>query len=75
MLRHINEIKKIKKRHEKSWLRMKGVVAVGIGNTANGIPGIIISVQENAGIYHGQIPESIDNIPIEIKITGEIKAY
>ena len=54
---------------------MKGVVAVGIGNTANGTPGIIISVQENVAIYHGQIPESIDNIPIEIQITGEIKAY
>lgn len=75
MLSQLKEIKRIKKKHEKSWLSIEGVVAVGIGNTTNGSPGIIISVRENAERYRYQIPESIDSIPIEIQITGKIKAF
>jgi hypothetical protein len=75
MLRKINKIKKIKIKHEKSWLSIEGVVAVGIGNTSKGTLGIIISVRGNSGKYRGHIPESIENIPIDIKITGDLKAF
>lgn len=75
MLSYINEIKKIKKKHEKYWLSIDGVVAVGIGNTASGSPGIIISVKESSDKYRFQIPESIEDIPIDIQITGDMKAF
>ncbi len=69
----IDRIKKLKKKHEKKWLAIKDVVAVGIGKTSGGSIGIIISVKEEAGQVKSQIPSEIDKIPIEVQETGEMK--
>jgi hypothetical protein len=70
----MDKIKQIKKKHEKSWLSIEDVVAVGIGITSDNKPGIIISVKKQPQIIRQQIPAQIDNIKIDIQETGEIKA-
>jgi hypothetical protein len=64
---------KVKQNHEKKWLRLKGVVAVGIGRIENK-PGIIISVENDAWLSQYKIPSSVDNVPIKIQSVGRIEA-
>ena len=70
----IERIREIKRKYEKNWLAIEGVVAVGIGRTSDGSMGLIISVKENASKIRKQIPPKIDEVLIEIQETGEIKA-
>jgi hypothetical protein len=70
----LESVRRIKKKYERSWLSLKGVVAVGIGHTSREIPGIIVSVQENAESIRAHIPKEVEGVFVEIKETGEIKA-
>ena len=74
MTDQLEKIRAIKKKYEKTWLSIKGIVAVGIGQTSEGGVGIIISVKENVRKYKNQIAQNIEGTPIEIRETGEIKA-
>ena len=71
----IEKIRAVKKKYEKSWLALKGVVAVGIGKTSTGKTGIIVSVKGDRKKYQRQIADEIEGIPVEIQETGEIKAF
>ena len=64
---------KVKKNNEKKWLRLKGVVAVGIGRIEDK-PGIIISVENNSNISNLKIPALIENVPIKVQSVGRIEA-
>jgi hypothetical protein len=70
----IGKIKEIKSRHEKDWLAIEGVVAVGIGTTSDGSIGLIISVKEDSYKIRELIPEQIEEVLVEIQETGEIRA-
>ena len=70
----IDRIKRIKQMHERQWLAIDGVVAVGVGATSSGRVGLIVSVKEGAEKIRTQIPTMIDDIDVEIKETGEIRA-
>ena len=70
----MSRIREVKQQYERIWLANKSVVAVGIGNTSKGVPGIIISVKKITLQIRKQIPAEIKGIPIEIQETGEIKA-
>jgi hypothetical protein len=74
MAKSIDNIKQIKARHEKGWLEIEGVVAVGIGTTADGSLGLIVSVKENVDAIRKRLPRSIEGVIIEVQETGEIKA-
>jgi hypothetical protein len=65
----------VKRNNEKSWLALHSVVSVGIGNTADGSLGIIVSVAESPDEIRNLIPEMIDGIPIEIVTTGRLRAF
>lgn len=67
-------LKKIKKKVEKDWLQIPGVVAVGLGKTESGQPGIIVSVKELSLEVQSSIPSQVEGVPVEIKITGPIQA-
>jgi hypothetical protein len=69
-----NKIRQVKQNHEKNWLKIKDVVGVGIGTTSNGKYGIVVSVKKNPKNVRSAIPETIENIPIDVQETGEIKA-
>jgi hypothetical protein len=64
---------KVKRKNEKKWLRLKGVVAVGIGRIEDK-PGIIVSVENDAWLSQNKIPSIIDNVPIKVQTTGRIEA-
>jgi len=66
--------RRLKEQHQQEWLGLKGVVGVGIGKTADGRTGIIISVQENAAGIRQHIPTTLEGIPIEIRESGEFRA-
>ena len=70
----LEKIIQIKRQNEKKWLGMKNVVGVGIGLTSGGDFGIIVSIKEESVKLRKRIPSEIDRIPVEIKVTGEIRA-
>ena len=70
----LEKIIQIKRQNEKKWLGMKNVVGVGIGLTSGGDVGIIVSTKEESVKLRKKIPNEIDRIPVEIQVTGEIRA-
>ncbi len=68
------KINRIKQNVEKDFLKIPGVVAVGIGKTSKGQSGIIVSVTELSLEIQTSIPTQIEGIPIEIKVTGPFEA-
>ncbi|MCB0291119.1 MAG: hypothetical protein KDH97_12755 [Calditrichaeota bacterium] len=71
----IEQIKAVKRAHERAWMALEGVEAVGIGITSSGHTGIIISVSANPTRFRRQIPERIDDVPVEIRVSGPIIAH
>ncbi|NOX87427.1 MAG: hypothetical protein GXO77_00240 [Calditrichaeota bacterium] len=72
--REITRLKTIKRKYEAEWLKLDNVVAVGIGMTAQGGLGLIVSVSEINDKIKKLIPEEAEGFPVEIKETGRIKA-
>ncbi|GAB2510891.1 hypothetical protein GCM10027084_27550 [Pseudoxanthomonas sangjuensis] len=70
----IAEIRAVKQAHEARWLALPDVVAVGIGRTASGGNGIIVSVQQASGRLRMEIPDEIDGVAVEIRETGALRA-
>jgi hypothetical protein len=64
----------LKRRHEKSLMAIDGVVAVGIGKTQQGSLGIIVSVKQDSAALREAIPSQIEDVVVEIQVTGEFKA-
>ncbi len=64
---------KVKRKNEKKWLRLKGVVAVGIGKVGDNI-GIIISVENESEIPIVKIPALVENVPVKFQSVGRIEA-
>lgn len=63
----------VKKRYEKQWLNIKGVLSVGIGRV-NNKAGIIIMVNKNKFHKKVLIPSVVEDVPVEIQYSDELKA-
>lgn len=74
MTDELDKIRKIKQSHESEWMRFNEVVAVGIGKTSNNKMGLLVSVKTNPEEVRKKIPQSLEDVPIEIQVTGEFKA-
>jgi hypothetical protein len=74
MTSSLKKIAAVKKKHERAWLNLEGVVGIGIGETSQKQPGIIISVKALTDTIRGSIPESVEGVIIEVRETGEIRA-
>ena len=70
----IERIKIIKQRYEREWRAMELVTAIGIGATSSGATGIIVSVKSDLAKVREKIPERIEEIEIDVRETGEIRA-
>ncbi|MER3525348.1 MAG: hypothetical protein C4326_15220 [Ignavibacteria bacterium] len=70
----IERIKAVKQKHERTWLALDGVVAVGIGTLRSGATGIVISVREDTGALRTKLPEKIEDVEIEIRVSGPLRA-
>ena len=69
----ISKITEIKRRHEKQWLGIGGVTAIGIGRI-NNQAGIIISVAGHTDKVRAQIPYEVEGIPVKVQVTGKLRA-
>jgi hypothetical protein len=65
---------RIKNKYSHDWLQIQDVVAVGVG-LVDGGPAVIISVSQGSSKVRQQIPEIIEEIPVVVRETGEMKAY
>ena len=65
---------KIKKKHEKQWLSIDGVIAVGLGRD-NDSTAIIVSYSGNCDGIKLTIPASVDRVPVIFKFSGIINAH
>ncbi|HHJ53433.1 MAG TPA: hypothetical protein ENJ89_09585 [Caldithrix abyssi] len=70
----LDKIKRVKSKYQRAWLSIPGVVAVGIGTLRDGSAGIIVSVERPDETVRQQIPERVEDVPVEIQVTGKIKA-
>jgi hypothetical protein len=73
----LDDVRKVKIRHEAQLMSVPGVVGVGIGQSEK-LPGqaaIEIYVKEPPSAMRSQLPSSLDGIEVKIVETGEIHAY
>ncbi|HXG00496.1 MAG TPA: hypothetical protein VNL69_06910 [Bacteroidota bacterium] len=70
----IQRVQELKRRYESEWLKLDGVVAVGIGTVSSGAIGLIVSVRAHADAVRARIPERLDDVEIEVRETGELRA-
>ena len=69
----VQNVLKVKRKHEQQWLDIQGVVAVGVG-TGESRPAIIVSVERDSEEIRRLIPPLVEDIPVSIKVTGELHA-
>src|SRR5205807_7468039 len=63
----------VKRRHESRLMKMRGVVGVGIGQK-DGKECICIYVEEDNPKIRSVLPESLDEVPVEVIVRGNFKA-
>lgn len=68
-----DSIKTLKRKYEKKWLKLDGVVAVGLGIDEDH-PAIIVSVNIDPDFFLNQIPKSIEGVKVVIRQTGKFRA-
>ncbi len=51
-------------RHAGRLLRVRGVMSMGVGRTDDGRPAIIVGVSSDSKDAIGQLPDSLDGIPV-----------
>jgi hypothetical protein len=69
----MGSVEEVKRRHEARIMKVRGVVGVGIGQK-DGKETIRIYVQEDLPKIRTKLPESLDDIPVEIVVTGSFRA-
>ncbi len=74
MAESLDRVRAVKQAHEQRWLVLDGVVAVGIGQRADGTPQIVVSVEADSARLRRQIPQQAEGVPIEIQVTGPLRA-
>ena len=63
----------VKRRHESRLMKMRGVVGVGIGQK-DGQEVIRIYVEEDSPKILSALPESLEEVPVEVVVAGTFKA-
>jgi hypothetical protein len=74
MSESLDRVRAVKQQHEKRWMACAGVVGVGIGQRGDGSPQIIVSVEADAERIRREIPEQVEGVPVEIRVTGHMRA-
>ncbi len=70
----MGSVEDVKRRHEARLMKMRGVVGVGIGRK-DGQDCIRIYVTEDHPKIRAEIPESLEEIPVEVVVTGTFTAF
>jgi hypothetical protein len=67
-------IQEVKKKHEIGLLALSGVVSVGIGRDKEGNPAIIVGLDGVRPETEAQLPRSLEDYPVLVRVVGPIKA-
>ena len=67
-------IHEVKKRYEPQWLKLPGVVSIGIGLNNAGRSAIIIGLDNPTPKTQSQLPSVVEGYPVEVRIVGNVKA-
>jgi hypothetical protein len=70
----LERAKRVKREHESRWLSLDGVVAVGVGQTADGRPAVVVSVRADSARLRRALPERVDGVPVEVRVSGDLRA-
>lgn len=66
-------VAEVKQRHEARLLKMRGVVGIGIGRK-DGKDTIRIYVEKENPKLLSRIPQALDDIPVEVVVSGTFRA-
>ncbi len=66
-------VEEVKKRHEARLMRTPGVVGVGIGRSG-GRTVIRVYVEKDSPKVRKAVPQSLDDVPVEVIVSGRFKA-
>ncbi len=66
-------VEEVKKRHEGRLMKTPGVVGVGIGRSG-GKTVIRVYVSKDSPKVRKAVPEALDDVPVEIVVSGPFKA-
>ena len=67
------EILEVKNRHEDELMAISGVAGVGIGES-NGLPCIVVYLEDDSSELESRIPEWVEGFPVTTEVTGPIEA-
>lgn len=67
-------VEEVKRRHETRLMKMRGVVGVGIGKK-DGKDCIRIYVAEDSPTIRTALPQALEEVPVEVVVSGPFKAY
>ncbi len=70
----IDDIKIVMEAHVDELMAISGVVGVAIGALDDGTPCIRVLLLEDSPELRSRIPQKLDGHPVEIDVTGEIRA-
>jgi hypothetical protein len=62
----------VRGRHESRLMAIPGVVGVGVSRSRVGEPALVVYVRDASVRRH--VPTSVDGVPVETRVTGEIDA-
>lgn len=74
MSRSLEEIRAVKRAHEARWLALDEVVAVGLGRKDDGRDAIVVSVRSDTGAVRKRVPDTVDGVPVEVRVVGDLRA-
>ena len=70
----VRAVIEIQDRYTNELLAKQGIVGAGTGITADGRPAIIIFAKNSVLAKQAALPTSIEDVPVLVKVTGEIRA-
>lgn len=70
----LDRIHEAKRRHQARWMALDDVVAVGVGRLADDRNGIVVSVRADTDQVREAVPDSVEGVPVEIRVVGDVRA-
>jgi len=68
------DVSAVMARNAESLMRMKGVMSVGVGQTADGEPAIVVGIDDPRAASVEDIPDAIDGVPVVHHTIGRPEA-
>lgn len=70
----LEQVRALKRANEERWLALPGVVGVGIGRGPDGGYRLLVSIDAGNAHSRREIPEEVEGVAVEIRITGPVRA-